>query len=93
MESGKDSTDEPICRAAMETQTENRLMDTAGGGGRRGWEGESNMETYITICKIKSQWEFAVLLRELKPGLGNNLEGWDGEGGRRDVQVEGDMAN
>ena len=35
----KDSTDEPICRAAMETQTENRLMDTEGwGGGRRGWD-------------------------------------------------------
>ena len=30
----------------------------------RGEEGEmygkSNMETYITICKIASQWEFAV---------------------------------
>ena len=22
--------------------------------------GESNMKTYITICKIDSQWEFAV---------------------------------
>ena len=22
--------------------------------------GKSNMETYITICKIDSQWEFAV---------------------------------
>ena len=22
--------------------------------------GESNIETYITICKIDSQWEFAV---------------------------------
>ena len=22
--------------------------------------GESNMETYITICKIDSQWEFAI---------------------------------
>ena len=26
--------------------------------------GESNMETYITICEIDSQWEFAVCLRE-----------------------------
>ena len=26
----------------------------------------SNMETYITICKIDSQWEFAVWLRKLK---------------------------
>ena len=24
--------------------------------------GESNMETYITVCKIDSQWEFAVYL-------------------------------
>ena len=26
--------------------------------------GKSNMETYITICKIGSQWEFAVWLRK-----------------------------
>ena len=42
--------------------------------------GESNMETYITICKIDSQWEFAVCLSKLKQGLCINLEGWDGEG-------------
>ena len=30
--------------------------------------GENNMETYITICKTDSQWEFAVCLRELKQG-------------------------
>ena len=41
---------------------------------------ESNMETYITMCKIDSQWEFAVCLRKLKQGLCINLEGWDGEG-------------
>ena len=35
--------------------------------------GESNMETYITICKIDSQWEFAVWLRKLKQGLSVNL--------------------
>jgi len=38
------------------------------------------METYITICKIDSQWEFAVWLRKLKQGVCINLEGWDGEG-------------
>ena len=38
------------------------------------------METYVTMCKIDSQWEFAIGLRELKPGLSNNLEGWDREG-------------
>ena len=37
--------------------------------------GESNMETYITTCKIDSQWEFALCLREHKQGLCNNLEG------------------
>ena len=37
--------------------------------------GKNNMETYITICKIHSQWEFAVYLRKLKQGLCINLEG------------------
>ena len=41
--------------------------------------GGSNMETYIIICKIDSQWEFAVWLRKLKQGLCINLEGWKGE--------------
>ena len=31
--------------------------------------GKSNMETYITICKIDSQREFAVWLRKLKRAL------------------------
>ena len=48
--------------------------------------GESNMETYITICKIDTQREFAVWLRKLKQGLCLNLEGLDGEGDGRDVQ-------
>ena len=49
------------------------------------------METYITICKTDSQWEFAVWLRKLKHGLCSNLEGWDGEGGGREVQKGGDI--
>ena len=36
--------------------------------------GKSNMETYITVCKIDSQREFAVHLRKLKEGLCINLE-------------------
>ena len=58
--------------------------------GDRGGEcevyGESNMETYVTICKIDSQQEFAVCLRKLKEGLCVNLEGWE----RREVQEGGD---
>ena len=39
--------------------------------------GESNMEIYNAICKIDSQWGFAVWLRELKQGFFDNLDGWD----------------
>ena len=51
--------------------------------------GESNMETYVTICKVDSQWEFAVWIRKLRQGLCINLEGWDGEGDRRELQKGG----
>ena len=53
--------------------------------------GKSNMETYITICKIDSQQEFAVWLRKLKQGLCINLEGWSGEGDGREVQKGRDI--
>ena len=53
--------------------------------------GKSNMETYITICKIDSQWEFAVWLRKLKQGLCITLEGWHGEGDRREFQKGEDI--
>ena len=49
----KDGTDEPICRAAMETQTQKTDLWTRCGGGEEGeggMYGESNMETYITTC-------------------------------------------
>ena len=49
------------------------------------------METYITICKIDSQREFAAWLRNLKQGLCINLEGWNGERGGREVQKGGDI--
>ena len=53
--------------------------------------GKSIMETYITICKIDSQQEFAIWLRKLKEGLCINLEAWDGEGDGREVQKGGDI--
>ena len=52
--------------------------------------GKSNTETYITIRKIKSQWEFAVWLRKLKQGLCINVEEWDGVRNGREVQKRGD---
>ena len=60
-------------------------------GGEGEMYGESNMKTFTTICKIDSQWEFAVCLRELKQGLCINLEGWDGEGEGREVLERGDI--
>ena len=53
--------------------------------------GENNLETYITICKIDSQWEFAVCFRKLRLGLCINLEGWNGEGDGREVEKGGDI--
>ena len=50
---------------------------------------ESNMGTYITICKIESQKETAIWLSKLKQGLGVNPEGQDGVGDGREVQKEG----
>ena len=45
-------------------QWRNRHREQTYGHGERKGEGEiygkSNMETYITICKTDSQWEFAV---------------------------------
>jgi len=53
--------------------------------------GKSNMETYITTCKIDSQRGFAVWLRKLKQGLCIHLERWDGAGDGREVQKGGDI--
>ena len=62
-------------------------MDTGSGLEEGEMYGESNMETYITMCKIDSQWEFAVQLRKLKQGLYINLEGWMGRRFKRQGQM------
>ena len=76
-------------------QWRNRHREKTYGYGERGREGEmcgkSNMETYITKCKIDSQREFAVCLRKLKQGLCINLEGWEEEGDGRERQKGGDV--
>ena len=71
-----------------ERDIQNRIMDM-GRGEEMVRYMESNMETYITICKIVSQRKFAAWLRKLKQGLCINLEGWDGEGDGREVQEGG----
>ena len=75
-------------------QWRNRHREQTYEHGERGEEGEmygkSNMETYITTCKIDSQGEFAVWLRKLKQELYINLEGWGRKGDGR-VQKGGDI--
>ena len=72
--------------AAMEKQTYRTDNGHRERGGDGEMYGESNMETYITICKIDSQGEFVICLRKLKQGLCINLGRWDREGDGREVQ-------
>ena len=76
-------------------QWKNSHREQTYGHGERGGDGEmygeSDMETYMTICKIDRKWEIAGGLRELKQGLCINLEGWDGEGNGREFQKGGGM--
>ena len=88
----KAGTDEPIFRAAMEIQTQRTDWWTQGGR-KRGW-GEWRQQhgnIYTTICKIDSQWEFAIWLRELRLGLFDNLQGLHGVGGGKDAQEGEDI--
>ena len=52
---------------------------------------KSIMETYVTICKIDSQQEFAVWFRKLKQGLCIKLEGWDVEENGKEFQKGRDV--
>ena len=52
---------------------------------------EQHGSIYTTICKLDSPWQFSVWLRELKPGLCNNLEEWERVGCRVEVQEWGDI--
>ena len=57
----KDGSDEFIQGSNRETDIESRPMDMGAveeGAGEM--YGESNTEIYNSICKIDSQWEFAV---------------------------------
>ena len=52
------------------------------------WDGNHLVQV---TCKIDSQWELAVWLRELKQGFCDNLEGRGGQGDGREVWEGGDM--
>ena len=56
----KDDTDEPTCRAAVDTQTQRTYLWTQ--QGKREWDElrEQHGHLYITVYKIYSQGEFSV---------------------------------
>ena len=72
-------------------QWRNKRREQTYGHGERGGEGEiyrkSNMETYITMCKIDSQQEFAVWLRNLNMDSASTQRGGMG----REFQKGGDI--
>ena len=45
-------------------------------------------QSYVTMLKRDSQWEFAVGLKKLKEGLCINLDEWAGEGDGREFKRE-----
>ena len=67
------------------------MVKVGGEEGEGEMYGKSNVEIYNTMCKIDSQQEFALWLRELKQGLWDHLEGWDEERDGREVREGGDM--
>ena len=67
------------------------MLWTWGGGEEGEMYGESNMETYIAICKMDSQGNLLYVSGNSNRGSCINLEGWYGEGDRREVQKRRDI--
>ena len=72
----KNGTEKFICRAAKEKQTKENEHGERGGEGEM--HRESNMETFITVYKIDSQWEFAVGSGIPKRGSVSTQRSWMG---------------
>ena len=62
----KNGTEEFTYRVTMEKQIYRIDLWTQERGGDGELNGDHNTETYFTVCKIDSQWEFAVWLRKEK---------------------------
>ena len=77
---------------AGQEQRHRHREQTCGHSGRwEGWDelGDQDWHVYTTMCKTDSQREPAVQHRELSLVLCDDLDGWDGGGGEREVQREG----
>ena len=85
----RNSRDEPICKAGIETQMLTADMWTQVRG-RGEWDelGDGNLHICTATCKTESLRKFAVWHQELSSVLCGDLEGWDG-GGSCEVQEGG----
>ena len=81
----KDGTNGPVCRAAVDTQTQ----QIHGHGGGRGWGRlrEQHWNVCITICKTDGQCGFADDVRGSGSGLADKLKGWGGRCRREGTYV------
>ena len=71
--------DEPIYRAALETQTDRGDLRTQWGKEKVGWIGRVAWHIYTAVCRTDSPWwKAAVWHRELSSVLCDDLEGWGG---------------
>ena len=86
----KNGTDEPSVRAGIEIQTQRTDLWTQWGKGRLGRIERVALTCIHYMCKIDSSWEAVVQHREVSLVLCDDLEGWDGEGGK-EAQEGGDM--
>ena len=64
----KNHSEEFIYRAPMEKQTKRIDLQTWEREGEGEMYGKNNMETYITICKIDSQWGICCMAQETQTG-------------------------
>ena len=85
-----DGTDEPICRAAVETQTQRTDLWTQWGKERVGRTERVAWKRIHPTRKTDGQRECAMWLRELHPVFCDHLQGWDGDGGGTEAQGGGD---
>ena len=77
----KEGTDEIICRAAMRTQTQRRDLCSQCDAGEERVGYVERVTWKHTLPYVKQ-----IDKRDLKSGLCNNLEGWDGKGRLEGVQ-------
>ena len=86
----EDGTEEPICRATAETQTEQPCGYSGGGEGGMSWESSTETRTLPQVKQVASE---SCLYDAESSGqvLCDNAEAWDRLGGWRELQEGRDI--